>query len=307
MTAAGSRGERTAEMDVVAGDARATATRTIPIHRPLPVPVNSPYESAGYPANSVHGRIVHRIGADIVAGHVQPGERLPREAELMAEFGASRSAVRDAVKVLASKGLVKTRQRGGTQVCEPQRWNAFDVDILAWRFAAGVDLRFVQDLVELRLATEPFAVRLAAVRAESDDIARISEALERMRASSGDWSAYAKADGAFHMALFAASHNPFFLRLGTVVHDVLSATFNAEEAFSNRSVAEMKRIVAEDIAVHTRLFEAIAQKDPASAEEQIRAIITFARANLSRAVGGASGVGHHDTRVAKTAGARRRP
>ncbi len=246
--------------------------------------MQSPYENAGYPANSVHGRIVHRIGADIVAGRVQPGDRLPREAELMAEFGASRSAVRDAVKVLASKGLVKTRQRGGTQVCEPQRWNAFDIDILAWRFAAGIDLRFVQDLVELRLATEPFAVRLAAVRAEGEDLARIAAALERMRTSSGDWAAYAKADGAFHMAVFAASHNPFFLRLGTVVHDVLSATFNAEQAFSNRSQSELKRVVGEDIAVHTLLFEAIAQKDPARAEEQILTIITFARANLSQAL-----------------------
>ncbi len=246
--------------------------------------MNIPYESAGYPANSVHGRIVHRIGADIVAGRVLPGERLPREAELMTEFGASRSAVRDAVKVLASKGLVKTRQRGGTQICEPQRWNSFDVDILAWRFAAGIDLRFVQDLVELRLATEPFAARLAAIRAEGEDIARIAAALQHMKDSSSDWAAYAKADGTFHMAVFAASHNPFFDRLGTVVHDVLSATFNAEHAIANHSLAEMKRVIAEDIAVHVRLFEAIAQKDPARAEEQIRAIITFARANLSRAV-----------------------
>ena len=249
--------------------------------------VNNPYENAGYPANSVHGRIVHRIGADIVAGRVRPGERLPREAELMVEFGTSRSAVRDAVKVLASKGLVKTRQRGGTQICEPERWNTFDVDILAWRFAAGIDLRFVQDLVELRLATEPFAARLAAIRAEGDDLARIAEALDRMKASSGDWSAYARADGTFHMAVFAASHNPFFHRLGTVVHDVLSATFNAEHAIANHTVAETKRVIAEDIAVHARLFEAIAQKDPARAEEHIRAIITFARANLSRAITGA--------------------
>lgn len=246
--------------------------------------VNSPYLNAGYPANSVHGRIVHRIGADIVAGRVLPGGRLPREAELMEEFGASRSAVRDAIKVLASKGLVKTRQRGGTQICEPPRWNAFDVDILTWRFAGGIDLRFVEDLLELRLATEPFAARLAAIRAESEDVAKISQALEAMRASSGDWSTYAQADATFHMTVFAASQNPFFHRLGVVVHDVLSATFNAEEAFSNRSGAETKRILAEDIAVHTRLFEAIAQRDPARAEEQIRAIITFAHANLSRAI-----------------------
>ena len=249
-------------------------------------------ESVGYPANSVHGRIVHKIGEDIVAGRILPGERLPREAELMTEFGSSRSAVRDAIKVLASKGLVKTRQRGGTQICEQQRWNAFDIDILTWRFAGGIDLAFVQDLVELRLATEPFAARLAAIRAQPDDIKKIAAALERMKASTHDWASYLRADESFHMALFASSHNHFFLRLGLVVQDVLRATFHAEQLFTKRSAAEMNKVISEDMAVHTNLFQAIAQYDPARAEEHMKAIITFARANLSRAVSGtASGPG----------------
>lgn len=241
-------------------------------------------ESVGYPANSVHGRIVHKIGEDIVAGRIAPGERLPREAELMTEFGSSRSAVRDAVKVLASKGLVKTRQRGGTQICEQQRWNAFDIDILTWRFAAGIDLAFVQDLVELRLATEPFAARLAAIRAKAEDINKISKALERMKTSTRDWPSYVRADEAFHMAVFVSSHNRFFLRLGLVVQDVLRATFHAEQLFSKRDAAEMGKVISEDIAVHASLFRAIAQNDPARAEEHMKTIITFARSNLSRAV-----------------------
>lgn len=240
-------------------------------------------ESVGYPANSVHGRIVHKIGGAIVAGRILPGARLPREAELMTDFGSSRSAVRDAVKVLASKGLVKTRQRGGTQICEQNRWNAFDIDILTWRFAAGIDLAFIQDIVELRLATEPFAARLAAIKAQPDDIEGMSSALARMKASTRDWASYVKADGAFHVALFEASHNPFFVRLGTVVQGVLSATFHAEQLLSTRSQAELNRVMSEDISVHMELFRAIAQKDPARAEEHTKAIITFARANLMRA------------------------
>ncbi len=241
-------------------------------------------EGSGYPANSVHGRIVHKIGGDIVGKRLLPGEKLPREAELMTEFGSSRSAVRDAVKVLASKGLVRTRQRGGTQICEPFRWNAFDIDILTWRFAAGIDLAFVDDLVELRLATEPYAARLAATRAKAEDTNSMEAALSRMRANTSDWSSYVMADEAFHMTLFAASHNQFLTRLGTVVHNLLRTTFHAEQLFAKRDGAEVHRVITADIALHTDLFEAITRGDPVGAEEYMKTIITFARGNLSRAV-----------------------
>ncbi|MBL8583086.1 MAG: FadR family transcriptional regulator [Rhizobiaceae bacterium] len=210
---------------------------------------------------------------------IRPGERLPREAELMTQFGASRTAVRDAVKVLASKGLVKTRQRGGTQVCDMLQWNAFDIDILAWRFQAGIDLPFVQDLIELRLATEPFAVRLAATRALPQDLDMMEEAHGRMQNSIGDWVAYANADSVLHMTIFSASHNRFLQSLGLIVHDVMTATFHAEE--QSRGGTALRGVMYDDLALHTRLLACIRDRDPDRAEDAMRAIINFAHAQLT--------------------------
>lgn len=248
--------------------------------------MNSFLEGGGYPAHSVHGRIVHTIGREIISGAIDPGDRLPREAELMAEFGASRTAVRDAVKVLASKGLVKTRQRGGTQVCDPQQWNPFDIDILTWRFSVGIDADFVRDLVELRLATEPFAVRLAAIRASSDDLFRMDSALRHMSACTGDWPSYLKADRSLHLAIFAASHNGFFARLGAIVHDVMKATFHAEELYRNRTETELQKFIQQDLATHANLLAAIKENDPERAERSMKEIITFARTHLSKLASG---------------------
>lgn len=245
-------------------------------------PLNTLLErGGGYPVHSVHGRIVHSIGRKVIAGDIRPGDRLPREAELMVEFGTSRTAVRDAVKVLASKGLVKTRQRGGTQVCKYQQWNPFDIDILTWRFSVGIDADFVRDLVELRLATEPFAVRLAAVRASSEDLARMDVAHSHMRDCAGDWQLYLQADRSLHMAFFAASHNDFFVRLGAIVHDVMKATFHAEELYKSRNGAELKLFIARDLMMHTTVLNAIKQSDPEAAERSMKEIITFARTHLT--------------------------
>lgn len=225
---------------------------------------------------------MHKIGREVIAGSIRPGDRLPREAELMVEFGASRTAVRDAVKVLASKGLVQTRQRGGTQVRDPQQWNPFDIDILSWRFSVGIDEGFVRDLVELRLATEPFAVRLAAVRATADDLLRMDLALRRMSACTGNWPSYLEADRSLHLAIFAASHNGFFARLGGIVHDVMKATFHAEELYRNRTDAELKAFIQQDLSTHASLVSAIKQNDPENAERAMKEIVVFARTHLSR-------------------------
>ena len=94
--------------------------------------VESPRRSAaghGYPQAGQHGRIVHTIGRRIVTGEIRPGEQLPTPARVR----ASRGVVREAVKVLAAKGLVVSRPKTGTRVRPPESWNLLDPDVLAWR------------------------------------------------------------------------------------------------------------------------------------------------------------------------------
>ncbi|PYR02091.1 MAG: hypothetical protein DMG00_29810, partial [Acidobacteria bacterium] len=71
-----------------------------------------PFARIHYPEQSLHGRIVHAIGRRIVSGDLRPGDLLPAEPEL----GASRTVVREAIKVLAAKGLVESRPKTGTRV-----------------------------------------------------------------------------------------------------------------------------------------------------------------------------------------------
>ena len=88
--------------------------------------------AAGYRLRGIQGRLIRRLGRAIVRGNHAPGSLLPREAELMAEHGASRTSVREAIKVLSAKGLVETRQKVGTRVRPRDEWNIFDADVLGW-------------------------------------------------------------------------------------------------------------------------------------------------------------------------------
>ena len=88
-----------------------------------------PVSSHGYPRAGLHGRIVHAIGRRIVSGAIRPGEQLPTPARVR----AGRGVLREAIKVLAAKGLVVSRPKTGTRVRPPEAWNLLDPDVLAWR------------------------------------------------------------------------------------------------------------------------------------------------------------------------------
>ena len=81
------------------------------------------------------------------------------------ELGVSRTVVREAVKSLVAKGLLRTGPKVGTRVQPADDWNWFDPDVVAWQSKAGLTRDFLRDLQELRRVVEPAAVRLAAQRA----------------------------------------------------------------------------------------------------------------------------------------------
>src|SRR5690606_9231708 len=101
-----------------------------------------------------------------VGGRYRPGDLLPKESELTEEYGVSRTSVREAMKVLAAKGLVEIRQKIGTRVRDDDLWSVFDSDILRWYAMQGRHDVIMRDLIELRQILEPAAARLAAGRAD---------------------------------------------------------------------------------------------------------------------------------------------
>lgn len=178
-----------------------------------------------YPEKALHGQVAHIIGRRIVSGEIREGDFLPREAELAEEFGISRQAVREALKVLAAKGLVISRRRTGTKVQTRRAWNLLDADVLAWHPLEKLDHEFTTDLIELRRVVEPTAASFAALRATDEQIEAISTALEGMRTSIDDGEAFVRHDVAFHVAVSMASGNSLFDRLSLVVEPLLKTSF----------------------------------------------------------------------------------
>jgi DNA-binding FadR family transcriptional regulator len=233
----------------------------------------------GYRLRGIHGRVVGSIGEAIVKGRYRPGTLLPREPELIAKFGVSRTALREALKVLAAKGLVETRQRVGTRVRPQERWNHFDPEITAWQLGDGFREGFVHDLIEFRQMTEPAAARMAATRASAKDIAAITTALEGMQegANRNDATAYAEADASFHIRIFLASHNNLMATLSFAIRQILETTFRAHQTTKNAAFYSF----TEDLALHRRVLEKIGRRQPEAAAKAMAQLVTAAGRDLT--------------------------
>ncbi|WP_348526826.1 GntR family transcriptional regulator [Mesorhizobium sp.] len=104
-------------------------------------------------STALHATVVEQIGLRIVQGDFLPGEALPNADDSSEMLGVSRTVLREAIKVLAGKGLVESRPKTGTRVRPRSDWNFLDPDVLSWRYAAGVSAEDVTALFELRRAT----------------------------------------------------------------------------------------------------------------------------------------------------------
>jgi len=196
------------------------------------------------------------LGRAIVRGEHAPGSILPIEADLAAELGVSRTTLREAIKVLAGKGLVRTARRYGTTVCPREEWNLLDADVIGWlKLDDPLARWFMVDLVELRRLLEPEAAALAAQRAEREDV----EALRSLaRALDGSDKAHVlEADVNFHIRLWCASANLVLIQLSRPYGAMLRGYFilGRDQVGSYWGNPTM----------HAAIVEAIAAHDPAKA------------------------------------------
>lgn len=164
-----------------------------------------------------HSAIVSDIGRKIISGEYRVGEIIPGEEGLVKSLSVGRSVVREALRVLAAKGLVEPRQRRGTQVLPPHRWRNLDPDILEWRAIAGVDVAFLRDLVDLRRMIEPAACELAAERATDAELELIKSLSRELDLLEDSGDAFIEADLRFHAALLQAAHNDLLLQVGSAI------------------------------------------------------------------------------------------
>jgi DNA-binding FadR family transcriptional regulator len=229
-----------------------------------------------YPSAALHGQVAHEIGRQIVSGAIPEGHFLPKESELSEQFKVSRQAIREALKVLAAKGLVASRRRAGTYVMPRSVWNLLDPDVMAWHSPGELTPEFLNDLVELRQLIEPAAARFAAIRGATEKIRRIGAAVERMRETRGNPQEFYAADAEFHFALFAASGNTLIDRLSPILAPALEASFRLQGALAG-SAKEMTLV-----DIHAEAYEAIVAGDSQKASRAMEHILADAAAAVTR-------------------------
>ncbi|QYH34681.1 FadR/GntR family transcriptional regulator [Salinibacterium sp. M195] len=215
----------------------------------------------------LHGHVVDVLGRRIMRGDLVPGDILDQDA-VLTEFQVSRTVMREAIKVLTTKGLVDARPRLGTYVTERARWQLLDGDVMAWRSEGVPDSLLVLELSEVRHVLEPAAAKLAAVRRTEQQCVAIEEAMNALAATfvSSEAESHAAADLAFHRAVLAASGNELLARFEVVLEPALQArnqiAFERETTtqFLDSHRAVVDAIVAQDAdAAHLAMTTLMSQ------------------------------------------------
>ncbi|MES2435161.1 MAG: FadR/GntR family transcriptional regulator [Pseudomonadota bacterium] len=218
--------------------------------------------------------VVRALAGDILSGRFAPGAMLPREPDLCAEYGVSRTVIREALKMLDAKGLIVTRSRVGTQVADPDLWNILDPQIIEWHPPGALDQRLFDAILETRTGIEPLVAELAATRATLTEVAAIEAAWQGMKGAGADIELFTRFDIEFHRILYAASHNPVYRQIGSLIDAALNFTITATATLSPDERAEA-------IRVHHELVEALRLRDPRAARQAADNIVNLAARDLA--------------------------
>ncbi len=215
-------------------------------------------EARFQPVQSVrlYQRIVEQIEGAIARGELSPGQRLPSERELVAQFGASRPTVREALRVLESNGLVRSRpgDPNGPEIL------AFSPTVLAKQMTrlAQVDEMSIAELISFRMILDGSANLLAARLRSEGELAAIEETLTIMeKAIDQGFDEFSQADVAFHDAVAKASRNSLIQVCNQVVRGVVLSLISDKVTRARNSRALMR----ESLQHHKEVFEAIRRGD----------------------------------------------
>ncbi|HVY22627.1 MAG TPA: FCD domain-containing protein [Steroidobacteraceae bacterium] len=220
------------------------------------------------PARSLHGAIARDIGIKIVSGHHKRDEVLASEITASSEMRVSRTAYREAMRMLIAKGLLAQRPKSGTRVTAQEEWHLLDPDVLAWIFEAEPDEQLFTQLFDLRKVIEPEAAARAAKYRNKRELAQMTAALENMARYGLAFDEGRRADQEFHHIILRASRNMFLASLSNGI----SAAINWTTIFRLRTHSHIRNGVDE----HRKVYEAIAAADPVAAHESMSKLIELA-------------------------------
>jgi DNA-binding FadR family transcriptional regulator len=213
----------------------------------------------------LHGTVARELGIRIVSGVLQPGEILEGEIAASVQFNVSRTAYREAIRILAAKGLVNSRPKIGTQVSLRREWHLLDPDVLSWIFVGEPDKGLIASLFELRRIVEPDAARLAATRRTPEQLARMKAGLDGVAQHGFATEIGRRCDEEFHSTLLEASANDF----------IVSLTSGVAAAIAITTAFKQHRLPAphDALPVHLAVYEAIEAQDAGGAHDAMARLV----------------------------------
>jgi DNA-binding FadR family transcriptional regulator len=223
----------------------------------------------------LHDKVTRELALGIMRGAIGTGESaLSTEGDLCRHLNVSRTILREAVKVLAAKGLIEVRPKTGIRARPRNEWNLVDPDLLGWLCEAGVDDLFVRDLCEVRAIVEPAAAELAAARASDQEIEDLLRWYRLIEANTANEAARLEADRNFHAAIFGACHNVFLTQMNTTVGVALRAT--------QQIGVHLPQVMEESVLAHKEVADAIARRDSAAARAAMEHLIKQSTEHIHR-------------------------
>jgi len=211
--------------------------------------------------------VVEELAQKIISGAFADGDVLPTEPALCEQFGFSRTVVREGLKLLEERGLVRVEQGRGTTVQPRSSWDLLDPVVLQIALAYDDDMSLLDDLISVRRLLEQEMATAAAERLTAAELTELGELVDEMDRAYADYNRFRDYDNAFHAIIMRASGNEIGLTIVRVIHRHGGAT---APLAAGASRAALKRTVAE----HRGIVEALAARDGKLAGERISAHIS---------------------------------
>lgn len=196
--------------------------------------------------------VVEEMAHRILGGALREGAVLPTEPALCNEFGFSRSVIREGLKLLEERGLVRVEQGRGTTVQGRDSWNLLDPAVLRIALVYDHDMLLLDDLIAVRRLLEREMARAAASRLTEAELATLAENVEQMTGSIGDYERFRALDLAFHAGIMKASGS----EIGrTIVRTIHMNSGHALRLSAPGARESLEATVAEHRAIHEALVD----------------------------------------------------
>lgn len=233
--------------------------------------MNNAFLQISRSTRSLHVQVARSIARKILSAELAQDEIIPSEMALCEQFNVSRTALREAVKLLTSKGLLESKPKVGTRVTSSDHWNYLDPQLLEWVTGLGNNEDVYTEFLALRRAIEPAAAALAAKNATAEQRILLSATFQEMDDLTKNFDAerWVEVDMQFHRLVFLSSGNSFYLPFANILATMFKSFIGHSSEKGGTCIKE-----------HRAIYTAIMAGDADKAREANVALLTNSKHRL---------------------------